>query len=204
LRAAGQSIACVFDDDDAKWGTEVLGVRIAGPIAGIKVGQDKFGIIAIGNNSIRREVARTLNLQWVAVAHPAAYIHPSVKLGPGSVVFAGAVVQPETVIGDHVIVNTGATVDHDCIIGDFAHIAPGVHLAGSAQIGEGSLLGIGSSVIPGIRIGSWVTVGAGGIVIRDLPDGVVAIGVPAKCLVQRHREQSVLQNPVVKVRKASH
>jgi acetyltransferase-like isoleucine patch superfamily enzyme len=79
-------------------------------------------------------------------------------------------------------VNTGATIDHDCIIGDYAHLAPGVHRAGSVQVGEGAFLGIGSVVIPGVKIGRWSTLGAGGVATRDLADGVVAVGVPARAL----------------------
>jgi hypothetical protein len=60
--------------------------------------------------------------------------------------------------------------------------APGAHLAGSVQVGEGAFLGIGSVVCPGVKIGRWATLGAGGVAIRDLADGVVAFGVPARAL----------------------
>ena len=39
---------------------------------------------------------------------------------------------------------------------------------------------IGARAIPGVSIGTDTIVGAGGVVARDLPDGVLAIGVPAK------------------------
>lgn len=86
----------------------------------------------------------------------------------------------ERALGGHGIVNTGATVDHDCVVGDYAHLAPGVHLAGSVRVGEGAFLGIGSVVSPGVRIGRWTTLGAGAVAIRDLADGAVAVGVPAR------------------------
>jgi UDP-perosamine 4-acetyltransferase len=35
-------------------------------------------------------------------------------------------------------------------------------------------------VIPGVTIGADAIVGAGGVVVRDLPDGILAIGVPAQ------------------------
>lgn len=180
LLAAGHSIAAVFDDDAAKWETQILGVPVIGPVAALRDRQVEPAVIAIGNNAKRREIAETFDLRWITAVHPAAYVHPSVKLGAGSVVFAGAVIQPDAAIGEHVIVNTGATIDHDCVIGDFAHIAPGAHLAGDVGIGEGAFLGIGCAVIPGIRIGSWTTVGAGGVVVRDLPERVIATGIPAK------------------------
>ena len=40
-------------------------------------------------------------------------------------------------------------------------------------------LGIGSVACPGVRIGRWARLGAGAVAIRDLADGVVAVGVPA-------------------------
>jgi sugar O-acyltransferase (sialic acid O-acetyltransferase NeuD family) len=178
LIAGGSPIAAVFDDDETKWGTEVQGIRVSG------AERERGGgaIIGIGDNAKRKEIAQDLNFEWETVIHPSASVHPSAKLGGGTVIFAGAVVQPDAVIGDHVIVNTGATIDHDCIIGDYAHLAPGVHLAGSVQVGEGAFLGIGSVAIPGVKIGCWSTLGAGAVAIRDLADGAVAVGVPAKVL----------------------
>ena len=51
---------------------------------------------------------------------------------------------------------------------------------GSVHVGEGAFLGIGSVVSPGVRIGRWTTLGAGAVVIRDLADGAVTVGVPAR------------------------
>ena len=180
LIARGIPIAAVFDDDDAKWGMDAQGTRVS------RTERERGGsaIIGIGGNAKRMEVARALNFEWETVVHPSACVHPSAKIGRGTVIFAGAVVQPDAVIGEHVIVNTGATIDHDCIVGDFAHLAPGVHLAGSVQVGEGAFLGIGSAAIPGVKIGRWSTLGAGAVAIRDLADGAVAVGVPAKILKQ--------------------
>ncbi len=176
LIACGSPIAAVCDDDDREWGRDVQGTRVS------RLEPDRGGraVIGIGDNARRMEIARTMDFEWEIVVHPSACVHASATLGPGTVVFAGAVVQPDVVIGEHVIVNTGATIDHDCIVGDYAHIAPGVHLAGSVEVGEGALLGIGSAVIPGVKIGRWSTLGAGGVAIRDIADGIVAVGVPAK------------------------
>ena len=78
------------------------------------------------------------------------------------------------------IVNTGASVDHDCVVGDHSHISPQACLAGNVWLGEEVMIGIGAMIVPGRRIGARTVVGAGAVVTRDLPDGVVAWGCPAR------------------------
>jgi sugar O-acyltransferase (sialic acid O-acetyltransferase NeuD family) len=180
LRALGYTAITLYDDDSCKWGRDILGAPVAGPIVEVRQGRHELGVMGIGDNSLRRRLARRIPLAWLPLVHPAAHVHPSVELGAGAVIFAGAVIQPETVIGSHVIVNTGATVDHDCTLESFSHLAPGVHLCGGVYVGEGALLAVGSSAVPNVRIGAWATIGAGGVVVEDLPNEVVAVGLPAK------------------------
>ncbi len=183
--ASGLFVDGLFDDDPQKQGIEILGIKVKGTIAdALKKGPAK-GVLAIGDNKTRRALAQRFQCQgweWLTLVHPKAYVHQSVRLGPGTVVFAGAVIQPDTLIGAHAIVNTAATIDHDCTVGDFVHIAPGVRLAGGVVIEEGAFVGIGSVVLPKVRIGAWSIVGAGAVVKEDLPPYVVAAGVPAKVL----------------------
>jgi sugar O-acyltransferase (sialic acid O-acetyltransferase NeuD family) len=179
LQAAGFEITIVLDDDQAKWGGDLLGVPVSGPVSTARELRRRT-VIAVGDNRIRRRLAAELaGLEWVSAIHPAAVIHPSARIGAGTVVFAGAVIQPDAQLGDHVIVNTAATIDHDCQVGPFAHLAPGVHLAGAVSIGEGALLGIAASAIPGVRVGEWSVVGAGSVVLNDVESGVTVVGAPA-------------------------
>ncbi|HOT90411.1 MAG TPA: acetyltransferase [Anaerolineae bacterium] len=181
LLAAGFEIAAVYDDAAAKWGQMCLGFRICGPFSTLPTAAPIAAVAAVGDNRTRQAIVEQFkNIQWVTVIHPRAWVHSSVIIGGGTVVFAGAVIQPETYIGEHCIINTGATVDHECRIGDYVHVAPGVHLAGNVNVHNGALLGIGSVVLPGVDVGDWTTVGAGGVVIHDLPGHSKAIGVPAK------------------------
>jgi acetyltransferase-like isoleucine patch superfamily enzyme len=78
------------------------------------------------------------------------------------------------------VLNTACSVDHECRIGDFAQIAPGARIGGNTRVGEGAFIGIGASVIQGRYIGEWSTIGAGAAVVRDIPGGVIAYGVPAR------------------------
>ena len=180
-QAAGVTVTAVYDDDDKLWGKTVLGVRVVGATDLLERDQiDGEAVIAVGCNSARKNLAERLSCRWAVVVHPSALVHETVRLGAGTVVFAGTVIQPDARLGAHVIANTAASIDHDCQLGDFVHVAPGAHLAGNVTLGDGAFLGIGSAVIPGRTVGAWTTVGAGGVVVSDLPAHSTAIGVPAR------------------------
>jgi acetyltransferase-like isoleucine patch superfamily enzyme len=49
----------------------------------------------------------------------------------------------------------------------------------SVTIGDNVYMGVGVKVIPGVSIGDDVVVAAGAVVVRDVPAGVLAKGVPA-------------------------
>lgn len=140
-------------------------------------------IVAIGENRIRAD-----KLGWLAgnaapivsLIHPNAVISRYARFGEGCVVMAGAVVNADVSIADGVILNTGCSVDHDCDIGGCAHIGPGVRVAGGVRIGAQSWVGIGACVKQSVEIGQQVVVGAGAAVVNELPDGVTAVGIPAK------------------------
>ena len=179
VRAAGGDVIAVYDDDRARWGQQILGVPIKGPVSGDEIGSTP-AIIAIGNNRSREAMTERLQAQWVSVCHPDTTVHRSVSLGPGTVVFAGVVIQPDTTIGAHAILNTSASLDHDCIVADFVHIGPGAHLCGGVTIDEGVLLGVGTSIAPNVEIGSWSTAGAGAVCVVDVPRDTTVVGVPAR------------------------
>lgn len=183
LQAAGVTVDAIYDDNQALWGSQILGVPVCGPIVELKTSNEKFaGIVGIGHSGIRQQLAESLPVEWMTAVHPRAFVHPSVKLGIGTVVFAGAVLQPSVQIGKHVIVNTSASVDHDCSIGDYVGIGPGTHLSGTVKIGDRSLLGTGCSVLPNVQIESDVTAGAGTVVINDLPTGCTVVGSSPRIL----------------------
>lgn len=139
-------------------------------------------IICVGNNADRAELSTLLKCKFEKAIHKTAIIAKNVKIGEGTVVFAGAIIQPNTTIGKHVIINTGASIDHDNIIGDYAHISPKAALCGHVEVGEGSHVGTGAVVIPTIKIGKWCTIGAGSVVLKDVPDYSTIVGNPARVI----------------------
>ncbi len=186
-KSGDTEIVGLFDDNETKRGTSLLGYPVLG-------GRDELleyakrhpgfeVVISIGINSIRMALAgwfRERGIGFGTAVHPSAVIGRGAVIGKGAVVMATAVVNPDTRIGEHVIVNTGATVDHDCVIGHGVHLAPGVTICGSVTIGRDTLVGVGARVLPNLNIGNASVVGGGAVVTMDVADGVTVIGCPAK------------------------
>lgn len=118
--------------------------------------------------------------RFITALHPQAVVAPNALIGVGTVIAAGAVINPNATIGEHAIINTSAVVDHGCVIADGAHISPGARLGGGVRVGRAAWVGLGATIINEVRIGDESLIGAGAVVVADIPDRVVAYGVPAK------------------------
>jgi sugar O-acyltransferase (sialic acid O-acetyltransferase NeuD family) len=119
-------------------------------------------------------------LRAVSFADPTALISRSARIAEGLQVMPQAVIHHYARIERQCIINTRALVEHDCVLEPGVEIGPGAILCGRVHVGENSWIGAGATVRPRIRIGHNTIVGAGAVVVRDIPDGVIAVGVPAR------------------------
>lgn len=177
------------DDTPQLLGTNVLALDVLGPIASLSDIAHDAVIVAFGDNAGRRALTDRLLAAGERLAmaiHPRACIAPSASVGDGSVISAGAIVSPRVTIGRGVIVNTKASVDHDTIVGDFAHVSSGATVGANVDIGAESLIALGASVISGATVGARTIIGSGAAVVKNIPDDVVAFGVPAR--IKRDRK----------------
>ncbi len=181
----------LLDSNSALWGTEVLGVPVLGDdglLPGIYsqgASHAFIGVGGVGDTGPRKrlyEMANRTGFQMVDVIHPSAVVSASAAWGQGLTAMAGAVINAGAQLGDNVIVNTGAIVEHDCVIGDHVHVATGARLASTVQVGDWAHIGLGASVRQCVHIGRSSIVGAGAVVVEDVPDNVVVVGVPARIL----------------------
>lgn len=110
-------------------------------------------------------------------------LHDHVNIGFHSEIFSGSRVE----VGRH-----GLFAAYSYLVGgghefDRAEV-PVVEQARSSRgitLGENVWLGTGAKVLDGVRIGRDVVVGANAVVSGDLPDGVVAAGIPARTIRER-------------------
>jgi UDP-N-acetylbacillosamine N-acetyltransferase len=192
IRLSGEYRICGFIDDynPVETGAAFQGVPIFSDrncLEHLKSEGLTHAIVGIGDCKVRLSLANWLRSSGLSLAkaiHPKAVVASGVEIGDGSVIAAGAVVNPGVTIGENVIVNTCASVDHECELADGAHICPGSHLAGRVKVGRAAWVGIGSSVKDRITIGEGAMIGAGAVVVHDIPDGMLAYGVPARVIRQ--------------------
>ena len=50
------------------------------------------------------------------------------------------------------------------------------------RVARGASIGSNATILPGLTIGEYALVGAGAVVTRDVPDGAVVAGTPARLL----------------------
>jgi maltose O-acetyltransferase len=83
------------------------------------------------------------------------------------------------------------SIGRDCVLGDgvaiLAHDASTLrHLScmkiGKVSLGDRTFVGANSIILPNVKIGRDVVIGAGSVVTKDVPDGVVVVGNPARII----------------------
>jgi serine O-acetyltransferase len=103
------------------------------------------------------------------------------------IVFA-AVIPPSATIGNNVVLGYGGlgiVVHARAVIGDRVRISPNVTIGGRSGerdvpiIEDDVLIGSGAKILGPIRIGKGAKIGANAVVLKNVPPGATAIGVPA-------------------------
>lgn len=188
LRAVGHPIRVLGCYDDNPSPNERLlrrrGVAVLGRVEDfLSAPGDAEACIGIGSGGIRSRIDRALQGSGVdspVLVHPASTVGPDVRLGPGTVVWAGARLTTNISTGRHVHINQNATIGHDARLDDYVSVSPLVAISGNVDVGRGATLGASAVVLPGVQIGVEAVVGAGAVVVRDVQDRQTVKGVPAR------------------------
>lgn len=169
------------DSNKEMLGHEINGILVDSTMESLSTFSG-FLHLAIGNNQIRKNIIASLNsdISLLTIAHPSAVISKSAFIEEGSFIAARAILGPESYIGRGSIINHGAVVDHEVSIGECSHIAPNSTLGGRVRVGQGVLIGAGAIILPGVTIGDGATIAAGAVVLNNVKDNMIVMGIPAK------------------------
>lgn len=135
---------------------------------------------------------------------PGAIIREGAQIGKDCIVMMGAVINIGAVIGPKTMIDMNAVVGARAIIGANCHIAAGAVIAGvleppskkPVRIGDNVFVGANAVVLEGVKVGKGCVIAAGAVVLKDVPPGVVAAGVPARVI---KRVEEVLEKDKIAI-----
>jgi len=174
-----------LDDDKNKQDQIISGKKVLGNTEWAlknKIENTKY-VIAIGNGKTRKKIINKIKKkddEFLTVIHPSTIISDSVIIGKGTVVQAGTIITVDVKIGGHCRIDTNCTIAHDSKISDFVDLSPGVHINGNNKIQTGAFVGSATTTKENISIGKWSVIGAGTVLLEDVSDLSMYVGVPGK------------------------
>src|SRR5687768_13707087 len=124
---------------------------------------------------------RLWNARWTTLARFVSHvsrfvtgieIHPAAKLGPGLFI-------------DH---GMGIVIGETAEVGKNVSLLQGVTLGGTSvrrekrhpTLGDNVTVGAGAKILGGFTIGAGSRIGAGSVVVREVPENSVVVGVPGR------------------------
>lgn len=171
-----------------KVGQEVQGYSIIGTESDIPdlVNDETLFLVTvgqIGNAEVRirlYHIIKDAGAKMPVIVSPSAYVSPHAQLGEGTVVMHQACVNAGARIGINNIINSQALLEHHVTTGAHCHISTASVLNGDCHLGDEVLIGSRASLRQGVSIGNQVLIGMGSVVLRDIREAGLYIGVPAR------------------------
>lgn len=145
---------------------------------------DNFEVcIAIGEPSIRKILFDKLiknNITISTLIHPTVEIPKSTIIGKGTIINKLTSISCDGIIGENVYIHPMACIGHDSIIGNHTIISSFADVAGDCNVGDCAFLAINVIMKQGTSIGANSIIGLSSVVHRDIKEGVIALGNPAR------------------------
>ncbi len=150
-----------------------------------------LGTTSVQKHVLIRMLKEHYPIKVATLIHPSVILGSHVHIGEGVLVNGLVVIAPNVVLDDFCVVNRAVSIGHDVTIGKYTRVGPSVSIGGSTKIGDKCSIGIGACILEHLHVGDRCVVGASSVVTKDLPEGAVAIGMPAKIMeIKQERDIS--------------
>lgn len=121
-------------------------------------------------------------------------IFPEAKIGEHCNICSHCLVENESIIGNGCTIKSGVQIWDGIELEDDVFVGANVSFTNDkypqshnvdwkllkTKICKGATIGAGSTILPGLTIGAGSMIGAGSVVTKDVPDGELWVGNPAR------------------------
>ncbi len=111
---------------------------------------------------------------------------------------SGIEIHPGAEIGERLFIDhgTGVVIGETAVVGNDVTLYQGVTLGGTSlhkgkrhpTLGDGVIVGSGAQVLGPLIVGDGARIGANAVVLTDVPPGVTMVGIPARMIEPRGKE----------------
>jgi len=153
----------------------------------------KYITIAIADAEIREKLTERClgdGIEVFDVTASNVVLMDEVSIGKGAILCPFTTITSNVKIGKSFHANIYSYIAHDCVVGDYVTFAPSVKCNGNVVIEDYAYVGTGAIIKQGrpgkpLRIGKGAVVGMGAVVTKDVAEGAVVVGNPAKPLARK-------------------
>lgn len=150
-----------------------------------------WGIHLVGRNYKTVEMLREANIpddRLATIIHKSAFIGKNAIIEPGAFIMYNSYIGPGAHIGKCSLVMANCSIGHNIEMGPLCHCSVNSIMTGYSKLGMCSDLAVGATILAYKQVGAYSMVGAAALCTKDIPEGEIWVGTPAKFLKKMNRE----------------
>tara|TARA_Y100001968_G_C19411284_1_gene746423 strand:+ start:366 stop:1016 length:651 start_codon:yes stop_codon:yes gene_type:complete len=152
-------------------------------------------VIANGEPSVRSTIFNRLKEKSIKLGiliDPSSIISKATTIKEGTIICPFCSISFNSELHENVLVNTSSIVGHDVEIKKNSVISSMVNLGGASTIEEEVYVGMGAQIKETLHIARQSIISMGAIVHKDVPEGLIVVGNPARPM-RKNKDQQIFR-----------